>query len=199
MEFFNENPNADSFGKVRGQLNDVKDVMVKNIGTCSSLCSTRLCSAVLTSVTLVYQPTPSFALPACLPIFTPLRSLPTLPFCLHLCRERAAARREDRTAGGQDGGALAVRQALPDAVKVVEAGHVSGPPKTACRKLNGVPSHLPACSQSRHHPYHRISLVPARCRSATTARCPASLTPLSDRPPLSCLTSHPLPAGGGRT
>lgn len=31
MEFFNENPNADSFGKVRGQLNDVKDVMVKNI------------------------------------------------------------------------------------------------------------------------------------------------------------------------
>ena len=31
MTFYNENPNADSFGKVRGQLNEVKDIMVENI------------------------------------------------------------------------------------------------------------------------------------------------------------------------
>lgn len=32
MEFFNENPAADNFGKVRGQLAEVKDIMVENIG-----------------------------------------------------------------------------------------------------------------------------------------------------------------------
>ena len=32
MEYFNDNPNADAFGKVRGQLDDVKGVMVENIG-----------------------------------------------------------------------------------------------------------------------------------------------------------------------
>ena len=39
MEFFNENPNADNFGKVRGQLAEVKDIMVDNIGesSCTSL------------------------------------------------------------------------------------------------------------------------------------------------------------------
>jgi hypothetical protein len=32
MEFFNENPAADQFGKVRGQLAEVKDIMMDNIG-----------------------------------------------------------------------------------------------------------------------------------------------------------------------
>jgi hypothetical protein len=32
MEYFNDNPNADNFGKVRGQLTEVKDIMVENIG-----------------------------------------------------------------------------------------------------------------------------------------------------------------------
>lgn len=31
MSYFNDNPNADSFGKVRGQIEDVKGVMVENI------------------------------------------------------------------------------------------------------------------------------------------------------------------------
>jgi vesicle-associated membrane protein 7 len=31
MAYFNDNPNADSFGKVRGQIAEVKDVMVENI------------------------------------------------------------------------------------------------------------------------------------------------------------------------
>jgi len=31
MEFFNENPQADQFGKVRGQLAEVKDIMMENI------------------------------------------------------------------------------------------------------------------------------------------------------------------------
>ena len=31
MEFFNENPAADNFGKVRGQLAEVKEVMMDNI------------------------------------------------------------------------------------------------------------------------------------------------------------------------
>jgi vesicle-associated membrane protein 7 len=31
MAYFNDNPNADSFGKVRGQIADVKEVMVENI------------------------------------------------------------------------------------------------------------------------------------------------------------------------
>jgi hypothetical protein len=35
MEFFNENPAADNFGKVRGQLAEVKDIMVENIGACA--------------------------------------------------------------------------------------------------------------------------------------------------------------------
>lgn len=35
-EYFNDNPAADAFGKVRGQLDDVKGVMVENIGVCAS-------------------------------------------------------------------------------------------------------------------------------------------------------------------
>ena len=31
MDFFNDNPNADSFGKVKNQIEDVKGVMVENI------------------------------------------------------------------------------------------------------------------------------------------------------------------------
>jgi vesicle-associated membrane protein 7 len=31
MDFFNDNPAADSFGKVKGQIEDVKGVMVENI------------------------------------------------------------------------------------------------------------------------------------------------------------------------
>lgn len=31
--FFNDNPSADNFGKVRGQIAEVKDIMVENIGT----------------------------------------------------------------------------------------------------------------------------------------------------------------------
>ena len=33
MGYFNDNPSADAFGKVRGQIDDVKGVMVENIGT----------------------------------------------------------------------------------------------------------------------------------------------------------------------
>ena len=31
LNYFNDNPNADSFGKVKGQLEEVKGVMVDNI------------------------------------------------------------------------------------------------------------------------------------------------------------------------
>ena len=31
MDFFNDNPNADSFSKVKNQMEDVKGVMVENI------------------------------------------------------------------------------------------------------------------------------------------------------------------------
>ena len=37
MEFFNDDPKADQFSKVRGQLNDVKDIMMENIGRFSVL------------------------------------------------------------------------------------------------------------------------------------------------------------------
>jgi vesicle-associated membrane protein 7 len=31
LNYFNDNPNADAFGKVKGQLDEVKGVMVDNI------------------------------------------------------------------------------------------------------------------------------------------------------------------------
>jgi hypothetical protein len=37
QEFFNENPGADNFGKVKDQLSEVKDIMVENIGKHASL------------------------------------------------------------------------------------------------------------------------------------------------------------------
>ncbi len=35
MTYFNDNPAADAFGKVKDQLAEVKDVMVENIGACA--------------------------------------------------------------------------------------------------------------------------------------------------------------------
>lgn len=36
MTYFNDNPAADAFGKVKDQLAEVKDVMVENIGACGA-------------------------------------------------------------------------------------------------------------------------------------------------------------------
>jgi hypothetical protein len=44
MDFCNENPNADAFGKVKNQIEDVKGVMVENIEKVRRLDSPSSCS-----------------------------------------------------------------------------------------------------------------------------------------------------------
>lgn len=58
MEYFNENPGADNFGKVKDQLTEVKDIMVENIGalTGCTLFSCIGCIGVARRVVLEQEP-----------------------------------------------------------------------------------------------------------------------------------------------
>ena len=62
MTYFNDNPAADSFGKVKDQLAEVKDVMVENIG------AWRRRAAAISSAAAARTPHPTPPPPTLLPI-----------------------------------------------------------------------------------------------------------------------------------